>query len=142
MNAPAIDSIARAAPRDERGKIIGPRIEWSQLAPIPTSLRGTCVRTAVALAHNRPPETFHDAAETVGDRSALVRQPAKVDAKVIGFASTHFMAKAAKPLNLEKTGSIPDVEAGCPLDSPAVALHFRGAVERMVALQGVCHGQH
>lgn len=85
-------------------------------------------RNAVILAHNYQVPEIQDVADYVGDSLGLSQQAARTSAEVIVFCGVHFMAETAKILNPGKIVVLPDLDAGCSLESSCPA-------EKLVALQ-------
>src|SRR5256884_5715919 len=111
----------------DRLRSVLPDIEWAVHAPYVAAINELKHKlNAVILAHNyQTPEIFHGVADITGDSLALARQAAKTDADVIVLCGVHFMAETAKLLSPQKTVLIPDLDAGCSLDSSITAEDVR-----------------
>ena len=104
-----------------------PEIEWALHAPLIEQIAELKrQRNAILLAHNyQTPEIFHGVGDLKGDSLALARQAAETEAEVIVLCGVYFLAETAKLLSPEKTGLIPDLEAGCSLAASITAAEVR-----------------
>src|SRR5256885_15901519 len=82
-------------------------------------------RNAVILAHNYQVPEVQDVADYVGDSLGLSRQAAQAGADTIAFCGVHFMAETASILCPDKTGLLPDLNAGCSLADSVTADRLR-----------------
>ncbi len=80
---------------------------------------------AVILAHYYQDAELQDIADFVGDSLDLSRKAAATDADVIVFCGVKFMAEVAKILSPEKLVLLPDMQAGCSLESSCKPEAFR-----------------
>ncbi len=74
-------------------------------------------RNAVILAHYYQDDDIQDIADFIGDSLDLSRKAANTEAEVIAFCGVRFMAEVAKILSPQKTVVLPDMEAGCSLET-------------------------
>lgn len=79
---------------------------------------------AVILAHYYQDDDLQDIADYVGDSLDLARKAAAADAEVIVFCGVKFMAEGAKILNPSRKVLLPDMEAGCSLETACPAEGF------------------
>lgn len=85
---------------------------------------------AVILAHFYQEDEIQDLADHVGDSLQLAQAAAKTDADVIVFCGVRFMAEGAKILNPDKLVLLPDLKAGCSLESSCPAEAFAAFREK------------
>lgn len=79
---------------------------------------------ATILAHFYQDDDIQDIADHVGDSLQLAQAAAKTDAEVIVFCGVRFMAEGAKILNPDKLVLLPDMNAGCSLETSCPAEAF------------------
>lgn len=78
----------------------------------------------VILAHYYQDDAIQDIADYVGDSLDLARKAAATDAETIIFCGVKFMAEGAKILNPTKKVILPDLEAGCSLETSCPPADF------------------
>ena len=98
--------------------------------PIPPNLEEEILRlkremNAVILAHYYQEDELQDIADVIGDSLELARKAAETTADVIVFLGVKFMAEGAKILNPSKKVLLPDLKAGCSLETSCPPDKFR-----------------
>jgi quinolinate synthase len=82
-------------------------------------------RNAVILGHYYQDADIQDIADFIGDSLDLSRRAAATSADVIVFCGVRFMAEVAKILSPEKIVVLPDLRAGCSLETSCPPDAFR-----------------
>ncbi len=85
---------------------------------------------AVILAHYYQDDDIQDIADFIGDSLELSRKAAATDADYIIFCGVKFMAEVAKILSPQKTVIIPDLKAGCSLETSCPPKSFKAFREQ------------
>lgn len=98
--------------------------------PTPANLEEEILRlkremNAVILAHYYQEDDIQDIADHIGDSLELARKAAETTADVIVFCGVKFMAEGAKILNPSKKVLLPDLKAGCSLESSCPPKEFK-----------------
>lgn len=102
----------------------------SKKLTIPPNLEEEILRlkremNAVILAHYYQEDELQDIADVIGDSLELARKAAETTADVIVFLGVKFMAEGAKILNPRKKVLLPDLKAGCSLETSCPPDKFR-----------------
>lgn len=102
---------------------------------IPSNLEEEILRlkhemNAVILAHYYQEDELQDIADIIGDSLELARKAAATDADVIVFCGVKFMAEGAKILSPQKKVLLPDLKAGCSLETSCPPAQFKAFRER------------
>jgi quinolinate synthase len=82
-------------------------------------------KNAVILAHYYQDSEIQDIADFIGDSFELSKKAKNTDADIILFAGVKFMAETAKILSPSKKVLVPDLEAGCSLESSCQPEDFK-----------------
>ncbi len=72
-------------------------------------------KNAVILAHNYQLPAVQEVADLLGDSLFLAMEARQTDVERIVFCGVHFMAEAAKVVNMERRVLLPSLAAGCAL---------------------------
>lgn len=80
---------------------------------------------AVILAHYYQDDDIQDIADIIGDSLELARKAAATTADVIVFCGVKFMAEGAKILSPTKKVLLPDLKAGCSLETSCPPVQFQ-----------------
>lgn len=84
---------------------------------------------AVILAHYYQPSEIQEIAHFIGDSLELSKKAQKTDKDIIVFCGVRFMAEAAILLNPLKTVLVPDIMAGCSLESSCKPEDFKNFIK-------------
>ena len=74
-------------------------------------------KNAVILGHYYQDDDIQDIADFIGDSLDLSRKAQRSDADIIVFCGVKFMAEVAKTVNPKAKVLLPDMEAGCSLET-------------------------
>lgn len=85
---------------------------------------------AVILAHYYQDDAIQDIADIIGDSLELARKASETSADTIVFCGVKFMAEGAKILNPTKTVLLPDLRAGCSLETSCPPEQFKAFREK------------
>ena len=94
-------------------------------------------KNAIILAHYYQDSEIQDIADFIGDSFELSKKAKSFDGDLILFAGVKFMAETAKILNPTKKVLVPDLEAGCSLESscpPEAFKEFRNKHKEHIAI--------
>ncbi len=94
---------------------------------------------AVIVAHNYQRPEVQDIADFVGDSLELAHRCTEVDAEMIVFCGTRFMAETAAILNPARTVLLSEGSAGCPLADMISPDELRQWKERYPGASVVCY---
>ncbi len=102
---------------------------------IPANLEEEILRlkkemNAVILGHYYQDDDIQDISDFIGDSLELARKAAATDADVIVFCGVKFMAEGAKILNPTKKVLLPDLKAGCSLETSCPPAQFKAFREK------------